>query len=496
LPDSSGRLLLICGVWWLCWTPALASATSVAGEVYDVRTGTVVPGATVTLGGEAATAGSDGIFKLIAAPREPSYIVATAPGYAVTVVEYLPAVPAPREIWRNVPLMPKAAKGARDGDFVDLFFKNAPLDKLREDYIAARRFDGLPLRVEVVGAGPDREADVSRMVELLNERWGLSILEPSGGEETSIKLDFAPEGWAVAFGCSDGIPAASLPGGATAHNLGLAEAFLRRVVLAGKLEGVDVTAEGLRADTAVAEDLDAVVEIIYREPADFNYAVFKKRPPARFSILTDLYLGIGGYERHGVLDGEGRPVEFPAKYQLGQITVAGGGSYRDVWAKAGFWFGGIWDVNAEELVVVGGSRAEKVLQRDFSTYYRGGYWFHPLSSVRVGPVAGYRTLSVRGKFKGSEDPAGLNAPLDIDYTTRYDGIEAGFSGDLAFRWYNLGLFGEFARVFADRPFNLAEFGFGAASHVGVGTFAYVRFYWGQPLRYTFGGLAMKLAIPL
>ncbi len=496
MPNSRGRRFLVRSVCWLCWTPALAAATSVTGEVYDVRTGAVIPGATITLGGEAATAGPDGIFKLIAAPREPSDIIAIAPGYAVTVMEYLSVVPAPREIWRNIPLMPKAAKYAPGGDFVDVFFKNAPLDKLPGDYLAARRFDALPLRVEVVGADPGGVVEVSRRVERLNERWGLSILEPSGGQGPSIKLDFAPEARTAAFGFNDGAATAAFPGGTTAGNLDLAEAFLRRVLLTGRLEGVNVTVDDLKADMAAAEDLDAVIEIIYREPADFDYAVFKRRPPARFSILTDLYLGIGGYDRHGVLDDEGRPVEFPGKYQLGQITVAGGGSYRDVWAKAGFWFAGIWDVNAEELVVVGGSRAEKVLQRDFSTYYRGGYWFHPLSSVRVGPVGGYRTLSVRGKFKGVEDPAGLNAPLDIDYTTRYEGIEAGFGGDLALRWYNLGLFGEFGRVFADRPFNLAEFGFGAASHVGVGTFAYVRIYWGRPLRYTFGGLAMKLAIPL
>ncbi len=492
---SSGRLL-ICGVWCLCWTPALASATTVAGEVYDVRTGTVVPGARVTLGGEVATSGPDGIFKLIAAPRKPSHIIVTAPGYAVTVVEYLPVVPTPREIWRNVPLLPKATAAARKGDFVDFFFGNAPLEKTRDDYLTARRFDALPLRVEVIGAGPGGAADVARRVEVLNERWGLSILEMLDGEEASIKLVFLPDARAVTFGYSEGRPAATFPGGATAVNLDLAEAFLRRVVLAGMLEGVDVTAEELRADMVVAEDLDAVIEIIYREPADFNYAVFKRRPPARFSILTDLYLGIGGYERHGVLDGDGRPVEFPAEYQLGQITVAGGGAYRNVWAKAGLWFAGIWDVNAEELFVPVGGRAEKVLRRNFSTYYRGGYWLQPVSGVRMGPLAGYRTLSVRGKFKGSEDPAGVNALWDIDYTTRYDGIEAGFGGDVALDWYNFGLFGEFTRVFANRPFNLAEFGFGAASQVGVGTFAYVRVYWGQPLRYTFGGLAMKLAIPL
>ena len=495
MAGRKGRRLAVCGVWFLCWMPAFAGATSVAGEVYDVRTGTVVPGARVTLGGEAATAGADGIFKLIAAPRKPSNIIATAPGYAVTVIKYFPVTPVPREIWRNVPLMPKATKGLWEGDFVDFFFENAALEESYKGHVVARRFDALPLRVEVNGVGPDGAADVAGMFDVLNERWGLSILEVAVGEEASANLDFAGDAANATFGYRDGLPTASFPGGATAENINLAEAYLRRIVLNGELEGLGATAEKLGADKAVAEDLDAVVEIIYREPADFNYAVFKRRPPARFSILTDLYLGVGGYERHGVTDGAGQPVEFPGEYQLGQITLAGGGTYRNVWAKAGFWFAGIWEIDAEGLFPRGAVPAEKVLRRNFSTYYRGGYWLEPLGGVRLGPLAGYRTLSVRGKFKGLEG-AGGETPLDIDYTTRYDGFEAGLGGDVAFGWYNLGLFGEYSLVFADRPLNLAEFGFGAASGIGAGTFAFVRFYWGRPLRYTFAGLAMKLAIPL
>lgn len=491
-----GRRLLAGAVWFSCWTPTLARATAVAGEVYDVRTGTVVAGARVALGGEAATAGRDGLFKLVAAPRKPSHIVATAPGYAVTVIEYLPVAPAPREIWRNVPLMPKATAGRYDGDFVDLFFDNASLEEMGDGYLTVRRFEGLPLRIGITGGGPGEKADVVQRMELLNERWGLSILGVSDEGEPSIDLRFVSGDETVSFGYSAGHPAATFPEGTTAENLDLAEAFLRRVVLTGQLEGIEVTAEELRADIPVAEDLNAVVEIIYREPGDFNYAIFKRRPPARFSILTDLYLGVGGYKRHGVADGEGRPVDFPVEYQLGQITVAGGGAYRGVWAKAGLWFAGIWDVNAEELFAPAAGPTERVLRRNFSTYYRGGVWLEPAPGIRLAPLAGYRTLSVRGKFKGAEDNAAATAPLDVDYTTRYDGFELGLGSDVAFGWYNLGLFGEYARVFANRPFNLAEFGFGAASRVGMGTFAYVRFYWGETLKYTFGGLAMRLAVPL
>lgn len=489
-----GRRLLNFSAWAFLWTPALASAAAVAGEVYDVRTGGVVAGAKVTLGGETATSGADGLFRLIAAPREPSRIVASAPGYVVTVIRYLPVVPTPEEIWQNVPLMPKATAAPYGGDFVDLFFERGPLEEVYDGYVVARRIEELPLGVSVANVGAEEASAAAERLEALNERWGTCILAVAAGDEADVKLDFGP-GLAEAF---DGRTlSAAFAGGVTGGNLDLAEAFLRRIVLDGGLGRIGaIKSAALRADLPLAEDLDAVVEIVYREPADFNYAIFRRRPPTRFLILTDLYLAIGGYARHGVTDETGKAVEFPAEYQLGQITLAAGGAYRNVWAKAGFWFAGIWDAQAEELFVPGGVQPDKVLRRNFSTYYRGGYWLRPVAGVRTGPIAGYRTLSVRGKFEESARPESPTAPLDIDYTSRYDGFEAGLGVDVAFGRYGLGLFGEYARIFAARPYNLAEFGFGAVNRVGVGTFAFARFYWGEPLEYTFGGLAMKIGIPL
>jgi hypothetical protein len=494
LAGRVARRLLRFGAWAFLWTPALASATAVAGEVYDVRTGGVVAGAKVTLGGETAISGADGLFRLIAAPRGPSVIMARAPGYVVTVIRYLPVVPTPEEIWQNVPLMPKATAAPYRGDFVDLFFERGSFEEIYEGYVVARRPEELPLGVCVANVEEDGARAVEGRFEALNERWGTCILTVAAEAEADVRLDFGP-GVADAF---DGYAAsATFGGGVTEDSLDLAEAFLRRLVLFGGPGRIGVIKPAaLRADLAFTEDLDAVVEIIYREPADFNYAIFKRRPPTRILVLTDFYLAIGGYARHGVTDESGGPVEFPAEYQLGQITLAAGGAYRGVWAKAGFWFAGIWDANAEELFIPGGVRADKVLRRNFSTYYRGGYWLQPVAGVRMGPLAGYRTLSVRGKFEESARPESPTAPLDIDYTSRYDGFEAGFSGDVAFGRYGLGLFGEYTRVFAARPYNLAEFGFGAVSRVGVGTFAFARFYWGEPLEYTFGGLAMKIAVPL
>jgi hypothetical protein len=486
--------LLLCGFWALV-QPAAVAAAAVTGEVYDIRTGAVVPGATVTLGGERATAAEDGIFKLVAAPRGPATIVARAGGYAVTVIPYLPLTPTPDETWLNIPLMPLATTASYDGGFIGLFFDRAPLYEPYEGVLAARRLEEIPLTVGVAGLDEEGYAALAARLEELNERWGTTILELEAGGNPGVRLDFD----ALAYSCrleKKAGATAALPGGATEENLALAEAFLRRVVLAAA-EGESAWTRGeLEADAPRAEDLDAIVEIIYRERPDFDYAIFRRQVPARFSILTDLYLAIGGYDRHGVTDEKGAPVVFPTDYQLGQITLAAGATYHNVWAKAGFWFSGIWEAGAEELYESAGGTAEKVLRRNFSDYYRGGYRLVPLRGLRISPFGGYRRFSVRGKYLGQYEAAGLGVPLDIDYTTHYDGPEAGVSWDLVFNWYDFGLTGEYARVFADEGYNLVETGFGVMNRVGVGTFAFARFYWGRRFDYTFGGLAMKIDVPL
>jgi hypothetical protein len=494
-----GRAARDFAILYLCcfaWAPAFVSAAAVTGEVYDVRTGAVVPGATVTLGGEKAVVGGDGMFRLVAVPRGPGNIVAKAPGYAVTVVPYLPVAPAPDEVWRNLPLMPLAAAAPSGGDFVDLFFTNAPLEEPYSGFISGRRIPDVPLKVKLGGVGEEGSDLVAAEVERLNERWGTALLEVTG-EEALVRLDFNAATYSFRWDEASGARAA-FRGGVTKENLALAEAFLRRFVLAAGRGAEVLHRETLAADAPLADDLDAVVEIIYRESPNFNYAIFRRRAPERFSLLTDFYLAIGGYEKqeHGVKDENGKPVGFPAEYQMGQIALALGGAYRNVWAKGGFWFAGIWAAGAEELSDFPRGPAEKVLRRNFSDYYRAGYWLVPLGGVRVGPFGGYRRFSVRGKYEGKDEAAALAPPLNVDYTTDYDGPEAGVSWDVAFNWYDLGLTGEYARVFAGEQFNVAETGIGVANRVGVGTFAFARFYWGRSFNYTFGGLAMKINVPL
>jgi len=472
--------------------PAWVAAAAVTGEVYDLRTGAVVTGATVTLGPETASVGEAGLYKLLTAPRKKSPLVARAPGYGVTVMEFLPVSPAPEEIWQNVPLMPLTPTAAGE-DFYRFFFKTAPLEVVSEDLIYARRLDDLPVGVRVEGTADD-VARTTQRLETLHERWGTGIFAVAEAGEVVVDYGRGPGGGESAV--EPGQCYVSLPGGANPENLDRVTAFLRRLVLAARLAPEVVPAEELRADGESADDLDAVIEIIYREPADFNYAIFQRAAPPRVSILTDFYLGIGGYDRHGVRDDTGDPVEFPADFQMGMLNLAGGVSYRRAWVKAGLWFAGIWEANAEELYEPAGKAVDKVLRRNFSTFYRGGYWFAPTAGLRLGPFAGYRELSVRGLYRERYVPGNPAAPLAIDYTTRYDGAEAGVGCDVALRWSQLGLFGEYSRVFAGDPYNVVETGFGAVNRLGVGTFAFVRFIWGRPLRYTFGGLAMRIDIPL
>lgn len=58
-----------------------AYATDVAGRVVDPRTGTSLPGATVTAGGRSATADSDGVFVLRDLPAGPVELTFSYVGY-------------------------------------------------------------------------------------------------------------------------------------------------------------------------------------------------------------------------------------------------------------------------------------------------------------------------------------------------------------------------------------------------------------------------------
>ncbi|UCH78554.1 MAG: hypothetical protein JSU81_00990 [Candidatus Coatesbacteria bacterium] len=488
---------LRCIGYSLLLIPTWVGAAAVTGEVYDFRTGAVVPGATVKLGPETATVTETGLYKLLTAPRKRSPLVARAPGYGVTVMEFLPVSPAPEEIWQNVPLMPLTPTAAGE-DFFDFFFRTAPLEVISGDLIYARRFEDLPVAVRVVGTDDDVVRTAQRL-EALHERWGTGIFAVATEGEVVVDYgrgrgsgeDVAEFGPVPPGGCY-----VQLPGGANPENLDAVTALLRRLVLAASLDVGIVPPEELRPEGDLADDRDAVIEIIYRETADFNYAVFRRAAPARVSILTDFFLGIGGYDRHGVKDGAGELVEFPADFQMGLVNLAGGVTYRRAWVKAGFWFSGIWEAAAEELYEPQGMVVEKVLRRNYSTYYRGGYWYVPAGGLRLGPFAGYRGLSIRGVYRERSVPGNPATPRDIDYTTRYDGAEAGVGCDVALRWSQLGMFGEYSRVFAGDPYNVVETGLGAVNRLGVGTFAFVRFYWGRPFRYTFGGLAMRIDIPL
>jgi len=467
-----------------------AGAARLAGEVYDARTARTVAVAQLEMDGERTLTGADGGFKFVGTTGGRHELVASASGYAVTVLTFIGG--GEGESWHNVPLMPLGRETPGAGDFFDLFFREAPLYELYSGYTAARRLDDLPWRVRVSGAG-ENLALLEERIRTLNERWGTDIFAfAADGEAADVELAF--NAGADAFEVGRNRARASFAGPADEPGRELAASFLRRVVL-GAGPAAAITAQSLSADGEEAADLDAVVEIIYREPEDFNYGVFRKRRPSPISVLADLGLAIGGYGRHGIRDAGGVPVHFPLEYQLGQVSVASGLSYERFWAKAGWWFAGIWNANAEAAYANEVNAAE-VLRRNHSDYYRGGVYWWRTDAIKMSAFGGYRRLAVRGKFVGGEAKGSpwVVAPVVMDYTTHYDGAEAGVDGAVVTGWRGLAFRGEYSRVFSHDPYNVGEFGVGAVNRLGVGTLVFVRYYWGEWFNYTFGGVELSFDV--
>jgi len=417
---------------------------------------------------------------------------AEAEGFAVTVMPAVLGRGGESDTWLNVALLPTAAKTAGGGDFRELFFRRPPLAESSDDYALARLYKELPLVIGVVG-GEEDEAAVRGIADALNERWGVGIYDVArGDDEPAVVITLGGAG--DEFAIRPGVSRASFRNqGAEA---GLIAAFLRRVVLsAGNSD--DVSLADLTDDSALAADLDDIISIIYREPPNFNYAIFRGGRPTLYNLLGDIYLGVGGYGRHGVADEQGAPVKFPIEYQLGQVSGAGGVAVAGIWGKVGWWFSGIWDANAEA------ARAEevaarKVLRRNTSTYFHGGYRWQVARAITVMPFGGYRRLSVRGAFASAAvrgNPFVL-APVEMDYTTLYAGPEVGAGATFHPGPSGLAFTAEYGRVMGREGFNVAEGGVGAVNRAGVGTFAYARCFWGPAFDYYYGGLAMKFDVPV
>jgi len=486
------RLVTItCG--WVAASGWPAVAAVVTGEVYDVRSGDVVPGASVIVAGEKAVTDKEGIYRLVAVDARPTELVARAEGYAVTVVAPLEPGGADAELWVSVPLLPRRAETRAGGDFGAFFFARAPLTRDDGGRLTAKR-RAAPGRVAV--AGTDDVAAVADAVAALNSAWRAELLTPApagapaGGE--TVRLTFNANAYAFDIK-GDGGASASFVGAPDARNVALTTAFLRRVVLAEGGGGA-VTAAELNRDLPVAADLDAVIRIIYGEPPDFNYGVFRRRAPGRIFPLGDVALGIGSYGRSGVAAGDAGAASYPVRYDLGQVALTAGVAYLPFWVKGGWSFAGIWGGDAERLADPE-APAEKVILRNRTVQLEGGVDLRVLPYIRVRPTAGYRWLTVHGEYKSGPAPVVPARSADFDVTSRHDGPDAGMGVTGTLPWFNVNLYGEYARVFASRPYNWLDVGAGPVNRIGVGTLASVRWYWGEDFKYTFGALVLKFDLP-
>jgi len=248
----------------------------------------------------------------------------------------------------------------------------------------------------------------------------------------------------------------------------------------------------LEADAAVGSDLDAVLDIIYREKPDFDYSVFKYQGPSDLSLVTGLKLGLTGYSRHGVINNEGRPADLPLEYPLGIIQGEGGILYDKFCVKGGYWFAGIWTADAESLVE---SKAQvlSVLRRNEAIYGNVSRDVNLSSFLSLTPHGGYRVFRTRGKLVVK---VSTGEEVGWDYTTRYAGWEIGGEGTLTPPWLDIVLSAGYGRVFCEPGYNIGELKVGTRTAEGTGTYVFGRWLWGEPFRYTTAGFAISLKFPL
>lgn len=457
-----------------------------AGEVYDLRSGQAIVGAQVTAGDEVAFTSAEGVYKLVAVNAGRDEITVRARGYRVTATRPPVAPASETEVWFNIPLLPTQMETLPGGDFSKLFFSRVPLNKNGDVWQAIVARD-VPIDVVVIGAESN---DVENLIAELNRRWQRDIFQfQPGGEHGDVviyvggdNLEFVVDG----FG-----------GKATFQQTVVDEeliaAFLRRVALSGGATS-KISPRELQEDASLAKDLDDVVRIVY-SAGDINYAIFRMRPAVAYRFLGDLFLGVGGYGQHGVINDKGYPVKFPLEYELALVDGEIGLGLNHAWFKAGCWFSGIWDANAESTYREEVT-ARKVLQRNANAAYRAGYeWEFPRGCV-WSPFIGYYSLKTRGVFHSADRPGEKRAlaPVDIDSSSWYKGPGLGIGGVATPFKTGLSFSGSYVYVAGDRAFNLAEVGIGVVNQNGVGTFVKVRCFWNRYFDYYYGGLTMKFAL--
>lgn len=475
-------------------TGGAAWSLTVTGEVYDVRSGKVVPNAEVAVSHEKTHTAADGTYRLVGVTDGPWHLTAIASGYGATVIKKTAPRESASEIWLNVPLLPAKGVTAGGRDFRWFFFNRAPLYERGGRFVIARRIPELTLSVEVKTRNHEDAAAAAARLNSLNDTWGMALIEVRAEGEADnarVIIDFDADKPYFEI-ASEGEGRVDLPGGATESNLVIAQSFIRQLLLSGGAAGKEIGLAALQVDAEAAADLDAVITIIYREREEFDYGVFRPRVPSPLTPLADIFFGVGGYSNHGARRADGTPGQYPIEYQLGQVYADVGVAWRGLWGRGGWGFAGIWGSDAEAAASPDNPAADVVL-RNYVTDIKAGYAWKIIDSIRLGPHTGYRWLTVRGKYEAG---AATPAVTDFNVTTEYFGPEAGARFNCSLPWYGIGFNAEYARVVAEPQYNWLEFGGGAVNRAGIGSFAYVRIYWGSAFKYTYGGLALKFDVPM
>lgn len=496
---------------------SLSYAATVTGEVYDLRTGDVLPGVDIALGDARAQSANDGIYRLYEVEPGRYTLTLRKAGYALYYDDGFTVGPGD-ETWANIGMLPLEPDSPDvEGDFLDLLTARAPY--MFTDVPIKRELYELPLRVAFERRGGFISDDHIRdLLEVQNKKlgggfyklagpeepWDVKVVSVDPAEAEPILVEGLNGEWqAVEAGRATFFRVHPGPAGfgstAVLHGTELREvyrllpAFLRRVLIAGRGAGpAEVLSAELAYDMKVATDLDAVAKLIYEAGPAGRLGVYRRSPAWRAAVLADFSLAWGDSVRLGALNPKGEELQFPTEYTLGFFSAGGGLSYGGFRATAGFLAVGIWteDMGAneipEEYIVLADRRRLR------SYYGRGAYrWAAVDEKVSVTPYAGYRYMRLEGYFRG-QLPGTVSRETVVSGGRRLSGPECGAKAEWITGLGDLAFYVDWAEFFGGggSPVHVAEGGIGAARWQGVGIYVFWRQFWNGTLDWRSGGIAL------
>ncbi|MCP4229108.1 MAG: carboxypeptidase regulatory-like domain-containing protein [bacterium] len=458
-------------------------AATISGEVYDVRNGTPIEGASLECYDSVDTSGEDGGFTLPAIPPGDRLIRVTCDGYAVYEDEGL-GVPTDEELWLNIPMLPlsREVPGTKS-DFLGFCLDEAKIiGKDRNCWFE------LPVTVGYGGGGLSYDEFEATVAELDTELGGGYLISGFTGETV------------ITIASPQGKPAVS-PGdtlyitGNTEEQVKQLRAALLLAFLNGRLAVPQIDVEK-RYEEVIAEieDYEAAVRVVYNLGPEFDFDRYQRRIRSGNAVVFSVTAGPAMHARTGWYDDKGDEYYLPLYRQMAGIggelgvRVLGAVAYAGIEAHTTLF-------SAEGLSIDGLDIKEH--SHSF-TAYRGGVGYdltikHNYLLVR--PSIGWERIEIKGEYK-AEDPEDRSVNRDVAIKRKLSGSY----GEMRVNFYTpfeyLGGYVGYRHIRADGFINYIDVGLGQARWRGFGVYLTWKQYWNDQLNYGLFGLEMTGEIGL